>query len=183
VLREVLGPSGVRPHVQREARELYERGEYAAALEATEANLRAFREIGSELQVADSLTLTSAIAWRLGDGRASWERLEEALRTFGARDLASGLVRALGMAALVHLEFGDPELGARLAGATNELRRQKNVMVAPTRVLHLPDATELSRERLGAERADALVAEGAAMSTARAVEDALAGEASIRATR
>lgn len=33
VLREVLGVSAAHPHVQHEARELYERGEYAAALE------------------------------------------------------------------------------------------------------------------------------------------------------
>lgn len=34
LLREVLGVSRLRPHVQREAREFYERGEYAEALEA-----------------------------------------------------------------------------------------------------------------------------------------------------
>jgi len=44
------------------------------------------------------------------------------------------------MAALLQLRYGDPELGARIAGATEELHQQKNVMIAPTKVLHLPDA-------------------------------------------
>ncbi|HET9682202.1 MAG TPA: hypothetical protein VFP19_09205, partial [Candidatus Limnocylindrales bacterium] len=75
---------------------------------------------------------------------------------------------------LIQLSYGDPELGARVAGTTAALRRDKNVMIAPTRVLHLRDAVELAVEVLGRERAERLVEEGASTPVARMVEEVLA---------
>ena len=89
--------------------------------------------------------------------------MTEGLSIFSERDAASGIARALGMAALLQVRHGDPELGARIAGATLELQRQKNVMIAPTRVLHLPEPAVLATERLGGDRAEALFAEGASL--------------------
>ena len=68
------------------------------------------------------------------------------------RDSASGLARALGMAAIILLSDGDPELGARIAGATYRLVREKGVMLAPVKVLHLPGPGG-ARERAPRRRA------------------------------
>ena len=74
------------------------------------------------------------------------------------------------MAAIIQLADGDREFGARLAGATYRLVREKGVMLAPVKVLHLPDPAGLANERFGAERAADLLAEGEAI----AVEDVVA---------
>ena len=145
-------------------------GDYVAAATALLLDLETFRERGAELQVGDTLTLLSAVAWRAGDLEVSWANLQQSLRLFAARDSASGLARALGMAAIALISESEPELGARLAGATYRLVREKGVMLAPVRVLHLPDPAGLARDRLGVARADELMAEGDAMT----LEDAVA---------
>jgi predicted ATPase/class 3 adenylate cyclase len=149
-------------------------GDIDEALADTERNLAAFRELGSLFQVADSLTLVSAIGWKANDPAVSWAYLIEALAIFSELDLASGLARSFGMATLLQLRYGDPELGARIAGATEELHQRKNVMIAPTKVLHLPDGRDLAVEILGAERARELMAVGAATPVARIIEEILA---------
>lgn len=135
-------------------------GDYVRARELEEQNLEAFRRSGSSFQVADSQTLQSAIGYRLGEPRRAWQKLQEGLAFFAANDHASGLARSLGMAAIIVLEYGDPELGARLAGATAKLVREKAVMLAPVKVLHLPDPVETAVARLGPERAAELMAVG-----------------------
>ena len=55
------------------------------------------------------------------------------------------------------------ELGARIAGATYRLVREKGVMLAPVKVLHLPDPAETATERFGADRAAELLADGEAI--------------------
>jgi hypothetical protein len=47
-------------------------------------------------------------------------------------------------------------------------------MIAPTRVLHLPEPAVLATERLGADRANALFAEGAAIPVHDMIEMILA---------
>jgi predicted ATPase/class 3 adenylate cyclase len=138
-------------------------GEYAPARAISESHLAAFRERESWFQIADTLTLLSAIEFRLENPVVSWRRVAEGLSIFSERDAASGIARALGMTSLLQLRYGDAELGARIAGATLELQRQKNVMIAPTRVLHLPEPAEMATDRLGPERAEALFAEGASL--------------------
>jgi non-specific serine/threonine protein kinase len=149
-------------------------GEFEEARELTEQNIVAYRKMGSYALVADSLTLLSGIGWKLGDGAISWSHLMEGLRIFAERDLTSGLARALGMAAIVQMRFGDADFGARIAGTTAELARTKGVMIAGARVLHLPEPVGLAREILGAERAEQLLAEGAATPALQMAELALA---------
>ena len=103
-------------------------------------NLEAFSREGSEFEVADSLTLLSAISWRLGDVALAWRRASRgAAAVLGHATARRGSSRNLGMAAIIQLADGDPELGARIAGATYRLVREKGVMLAPVKVLHLPD--------------------------------------------
>jgi predicted ATPase/class 3 adenylate cyclase len=145
-------------------------GEYDEAARLETANLEAFRRRGSERQVADSLTLLSAVSWRQGDAATAWGRVCEGLKLFVEVDSASGLARVIGMASIIQLADGDGEFGARLAGATYRLVREKGVMLAPVKVLHLPDPAGLAADRLGPERAGELLAEGDAM----ALEDVVA---------
>jgi predicted ATPase/class 3 adenylate cyclase len=152
-------------------------GDYRRALELEDANLELFRRRGSDFQVADSITFHSAAEFRLGNVAESWRWMCEGLRFFVANDSASGLARSLGMAAIIQVGLGDPEFGARITGAVYEVVRDKAVMVAPVHVLHLPDPRETAAERLGAERAAELMAEGARTPVATIVEEVLAAPA------
>jgi len=146
-------------------------GRYAEAEADTHMNLTTFRELGSKFSIADSLTLLAGIGWERGETDLAWDRLTEALGIFRDLDLASGLARALGMASILQLRYGDPDLGARIAGATEELHVSKNVMIAPVKVLHLPDGTAMAREVLGEARADELLAAGAATPIAALLDE------------
>ncbi len=149
-------------------------GDYAMAFDLESQNLAAFRRIGSQFQIADSTTLLAAVSWRLGDRAGSWARTTQVLGFFASVDSASGLARGLGMAAILLLSDGDADLGARATGATYRLVREKGVMLAPVAVLHLPDPADLAVERLGAERAAVLMAEGAETPIAEIVTEVLA---------
>ncbi len=152
-------------------------GDYAAALELEGQNLAAFRQTGSLFLAADSMTLLSAVHFRLGDPVTAWQRMVEGLQFFSVTDSASGLARGLGMASILLFRHGDPEFGARVAGATYELVREMGVMLAPVKVLHLPDPADLALECFGPERARELLAAGAAMPRSQVVADVLAAPA------
>jgi len=136
-------------------------GDYAQARDVEVKNQEEFRRKGSPFQVADSMTFLAGVNYRLGEPDVSWRSMLGALDFFAEHDNASGLARVLGMAAILLLDHGDVELGARVTGATYELSRQKGVMVAPVTVLHLPDPRQTAVERLGQERATALMDDGA----------------------
>jgi len=149
-------------------------GDFPGALELEMQNLDAYRKSGSPFQIADSMTLLSAVHFRLGDPATSWQRMAEGLQFFSANDSASGLARGLGMASIILLSHGDPEFGAVVAGATFELIREKGVMLAPVKVLHLPDPGDLAAERFGPARASELLAAGAATPLSKVIADVLA---------
>jgi predicted ATPase/class 3 adenylate cyclase len=137
------------------------KGEYGLAQEYELRNQEEFRRKGSDYLVADSQTFLSGVNYRLGEPAISWRWMLDALGFFAEHDNASGIARTLGMAAILLVNHGDVELGARVTGATYELSRQKGVMVAPVTVLHLPDPRETAVDRLGQERAAALMDDGA----------------------
>ena len=153
-------------------------GDYLAARDKERQTLAFFRQSGSKIQMADSLTLLSGILTKVGDGDEAWRHVTEGLGIFEQMDMASGLARSLAMASIVQLRFGDHEFGARLAGATRELGRVKGVMVAPARVLHLPDPAALAADVLGPARAAVLLDEGAAMPIEAVIAEVLS--ASLR---
>jgi predicted ATPase len=150
--------------------------DFENARRLTQENIAAYRAMGSFSLVADSLTLLSAIGWQLGQTGNAWDHLREGLRIFADRGLESGLARALGMAAIVQLRFGDAELGGRIAGTTAELARTKGLMIAGAKVLHLPEPVAFAQQILGEERAAQLFAEGAATPVAQMAEMVLATE-------
>jgi len=73
------------------------------------------------------------------------------------------------VAAVVAMTNGELEVGARLAGASAGLAVRAEVANAMILVLHLPDPVMVARERLG-DAADALLAEGDALSYDAAIE-------------
>jgi predicted ATPase/class 3 adenylate cyclase len=167
---KVRDPLGIEKARQALSLASFLGGDYQTARQFSEDNIEAYRAMGSYTLVADSLTLLSAISWRLDDPVATWEHMLEGLRLFVERDLVSGLARALGMAAIIELRWGDAAFGARIAGATAELQRVKGVMIAPARVLHLPDPVAYAHLILGDEAAAQLLAEGAATPSTQMAE-------------
>jgi predicted ATPase/class 3 adenylate cyclase len=156
---------------------VYLGGDYETARVLEAENLAAFERRGSLSEVADSATLMSAILFRLGEPELAWDRMLQGLRMFDANKLSSGVARNLVMAAIIQLVHGDPVLGTRLAGAVAELARRDHVMLAPVKVLHLPDPAEVAVERLGSDRAQELLALGAALPLEIAIDEALRAEA------
>ena len=148
-------------------------GDYERALELESENLAALRAAGSDFQIADSMTFHAGVFLMAGDPARSWAFVTDSLRWFADNDNSSGIVRALGMAAIIILTHGDAEVGARVAGATYQLMREKGVMLAPVKVLHLREPEELAVERLGRERATELLAEGAASPIRQVVDEVL----------
>jgi predicted ATPase/class 3 adenylate cyclase len=144
-------------------------GDYERASELELQNLAAFQASGSQFQIADSSTLLSAVAWRTGDMPGAWRWASEGLALFSRIDSATGVARALTMAAIILLTDGQPELGATITGTVYRLVREQGVMLAPVEVLHLPDPGHLAVETLGAERAAELIAAGDPMSLADAL--------------
>ena len=148
-------------------------GDNKLALELETKNLAAFRAAGSEYQVADSMTFHAGVYLRTGDPMAAWEFARDGLRWFAENDNQSGIVRGLAMAAIILLSHGNAELGAMAAGATYEIVRTKGVMLAPVRVLHLPEPRDLAILRLGEERTNELLIVGAAMPIHQVIDDVL----------
>ena len=138
-------------------------GEYERACELETVNLDVFRRSGSQAQIASGSTLLSAIEWRAGDLAQSWERLIGALSLFHSLNHPPGVVRGLGLASIMLLSGGPSELGARVAGATYRLVRERGLMLGPVHVLHLPEPSVLAEARFGVERAAKLMAEGEVM--------------------
>lgn len=77
------------------------------------------------------------------------------------------------MASIIQLQHGVPEFGGRIAGAAYELAREKGVMLAPVKVLHLPDPGDLMGEQLGAEASQNLLAVGAATPRSEIISEIL----------
>lgn len=140
-------------------------GEYARARELETLNLDVFRRASSPMQIASTSTLLSAIEWRAGDIEQGWQRLMDALSQFHSVQHPPGLVRTLGLASIMLLSGGPSEVGARAAGATYRLVRERGLMLGPVHVLHLPEPSKLAEAQFGPERAAELMAEGEAMTT------------------
>ena len=138
-------------------------GEYARARDLQTLNLEVFERAGSQMQVASASTFLSACEWRAGDVGQGWQRLMGALSVFHAMEHPTGLTRTLGLASIMLLAGGPSELGARAAGATYRMVRERGLMLGPVHVLHLPEPSLLAETHFGAERAAELMAEGEAM--------------------
>jgi hypothetical protein len=120
------------------------------------------------------MTFHAGVYLKSGDPQRSFEFVRDGLRWFAENDNQSGIARSLGMAAILLLLHGDGELGARAAGATYRVVRDKGVMLAPVKVLHLPEPRDLAIGRLGEARAEELMADGAAAPLELVIAEVLA---------
>jgi predicted ATPase/class 3 adenylate cyclase len=157
-------------------------GEYETARRLEEENYAAFKRTGSRYEIADSTTLLSAILFRLDEPVLSWQRMRDGLEFFAGNDAASGMARGLAMAALLQIRNGDPAFGVRAAAKAYQLVREQEVMLAPVKVLHLPDPAELATETLGPGRYQELLAEAEALPIAEVVAEVLAAPPPARPT-
>jgi hypothetical protein len=144
---------------------LFLAGGYARARDLEMVNVEVFARSGSQAQVASGSTLLAAIEWRAGDVEQGWQRLMGALSLFDGLQHAPGLVRTLGLSSIMLLSSGPSEIGARVAGGTYRLVREKGLMLGPVHVLHLPEPSALAEAWFGPERAATLMAEGEGMTT------------------
>ncbi len=144
----------------------------ARALE--QENLAAFRATQSWYRIADSLMLIGAIERIDGRPDAAIESARAALRTMPER-VGGSTVGALGVIAVVQGESGDAELAARLTGAIQAIRAKTGEALAAVAVLGFPHPADVVRDRLGAELAERLMAEGAGLTAEQAIELALGG--------
>ncbi len=149
-------------------------GDVARARALQEENLAAYRRQASRNEIADASTLLAGILFRLGEPALAWARMIDGLRIFAASEFWSGIARDLVMAAMLQVVHGDAELGTRVAGAVHELARERGLMLAPIKILHLPDPAELAVERLGEHRAEVLLRAGAAVPIDEVIEEVLA---------
>ena len=137
-------------------------GEYERARELQTLNIEVFERGGSQMQVASASTFLSAVEWRAGDPEGGWRRLMGALSLFYSLEHPLGLTRTLGLASIMLLSAGPSEVGARAAGLTYRLVREKGLMLGPVHVLHLPEPSVLAEARFGVARAAELMTQGEA---------------------
>jgi len=147
--------------------------DYALARSLQEQNLEVWRD-HSPAEYADGVTLLAGINYRLDDLREAWDRMLEGLRIFSDKGLESGLVRSLGMASIIRFRAGDADLAVRIAASLYDLMRRENLMLAPVKVLHLPDPATLAAEAFGAAAAAERLQAGAASPVADIVAEILA---------
>jgi class 3 adenylate cyclase len=138
---------------------------------AAPAAVAAQRAIAHE-SWGDGVELRIRMGLHIGEGRLRQGPLAEIEDYVGIDVNYAARIAAAGN--IILFEHGDPEFAARVAGATFELVRDKGVMLAPVKVLHLPDPGELAAGRFGPERARELLAIGATMPVSQVVADVLA---------
>ena len=147
--------------------------DYALARELQEQNLEVWRD-RSPAEYADGVTLLAGINYRLDDLAAAWDRMLEGLRIFSDKGLESGLVRSLGMASIIRFAAGDPDLAVRIAASLYALMRRENLMLAPVKVLHLPEPATLAAGAFGLSVAKERLAAATAAPVADIVTEILA---------
>jgi len=147
-------------------------GDSATARILEERNLADFRATASWFRVADGLMLLGAIARSDGRPIDAIKNARAALRTLPER-VGGSTVGALAVIAIVEGESGNAERAARLVGAIEAIQAESGEALAPVTVLHLPHPADVVRDRLGADEAERLIAEGAALTMDEAIALAL----------
>jgi predicted ATPase/class 3 adenylate cyclase len=150
-------------------------GDYETARVMEELNLADFRRTQAWFRAADSMLLLGAIHRGAGDPAAALASVRSGIRLVPGR-VGGTTLGALGTIAVLLAETGDEgeaERAARVAGAIRAAQAETGEAIPSVSVLHLPEPGDAVRERLGAERATALMADGAKLSIEEAIELAL----------
>ncbi len=150
-------------------------GDHATARRMEERNLADFRRTQAWYRASDSMMLLAAIYRSGDDPAAALASAREGIRMLGDRVGGTSL-GGLGAIAVVLGESGDlvhAERAAHLAGAIRAAQAETGEALPSVSVLHMPQPGDVVRARLGDERAEALMAEGAKLSIEEAIELAL----------
>ena len=150
-------------------------GDYDTARVMEEQNLADFRSTQAWFRAADSMLLLGAIYRGARDPAAALASVRSGIRLVPGR-VGGTTLGALGTIAVLLAEAGDEaeaERAARLAGAIRAAQAETGEAIPSVSVLHLPEPGDAVRERLGTERAAALMADGAKLSIEEAIELAL----------
>lgn len=150
-------------------------GDFATAQRMEEQNLADFRRTQAWYRASDSMLLLGAILRGAGDPAGALANVRDGIRQLKGR-VGGTTVGALGTIAVLLAESGDEaeaERAARMAGAIRAAQAETGEAIPSVSVLHLPEPGDAVRDRLGPERAEALMAEGAKLSIDEAIELAL----------
>ena len=166
---KVDAPDKVALARQARALAVYLVGRYVEAAHLEEQNLAYWTANGSAFRMSDSLILMSAMWFKAGDLRRSFERARQGLQLMEDLDVPSGVVGAFGVLAPIASELGDHVAAARLTGALDAIRRATGLSLPSVDVLHMVEPGAAAQRALGEEAYAVAHDEGAAMSRDDAV--------------
>jgi predicted ATPase len=132
--------------------------------------LDTFRSQEHDWGIASALADLGTIARQRGDHAAARQRYGEALTTFVRLDHRRGIARALECLALLSAQEDQPDRGLRLAASAASLRERVGGATTPTSRAELERNVAAMHARLGIGIAQTVWREGAALSTADAID-------------
>jgi predicted ATPase/class 3 adenylate cyclase len=154
----------------------FRRDDHGASRSTLEEARKTFRDAGHLWGIVQATGATAAVAIKDGDyGRAREAALENLDANLKLRSTL-GLSVAIQALALISIEEGQPEVGARLAGCVDRIR-EGAVGEAPPRLVGLADARQAAEAVLPEERMAELWEEGRAMTLDEAIALARRGAA------
>ena len=150
-------------------------GDYDTARVMEEQNLADFRRTQAWFRAADSMLLLGAIYRGAGDPAAALASVREGIRPCPAVSAAPRSGRSAPSGCCWPRPAMRRRQSVRRAwpGPSGRPRPRRGRRSRPCRSSHLPEPGDAVRERLGAERAEALMADGAKLSIEEAIELAL----------
>ncbi len=145
------------------------RGDHEAAQAHFRNALALYREIDARPEIARSLAGIGWVALAQGDLDLARSSLTESLQLSLATGQRLAVARGLEAFAMLAVARGDPAQAARLQGAALALQESVGHVPSVFARSRLDDLLETARRQLGPPGAEALLAEGAAMSAGEAV--------------
>ena len=146
------------------------RGDHDAALAHFRNALALYRDVDARPEIARCLAGIGWVALAQGDLEVARSSLTESLELSLAIGQRLAVARGLDAFAMIAVASGDPGRAVRLEGAARALREAVGHVPSALARTNLDDLLESVRGELGPSTAEALFAEGAAMSASQAVK-------------
>jgi predicted ATPase/DNA-binding CsgD family transcriptional regulator/Tfp pilus assembly protein PilF len=146
------------------------RGDHDAALAHFRNALALYRDVDARPEMARCLAGIGWVALAQGNLEVARSSLTESLELSLAIGQRLAVARGLEAFAMIAVASGDPRRAVRLEGAAQALREAVGHAPSALARTNLNDLLESARRQLGSSTAEALFAEGAAMSASEAVK-------------
>ena len=153
------------------------RRDHAAAIGHFRSALTLYREIDARPEIARCLAGIGWVALSQGDLELATASLTESLELSQATGQRLAMARGLEAFAMLAVAGGDPARATKLEGAALALREAIGHVPSSLARSRLDDLLEAARRQLGPAAAEALLAEGAAMTAHEAVRFATGSDA------